>query len=161
MSEETTDQIQKPQVDAKSATDLSDMIKGLSDAVKDLQGQMARMKKDNDDLSKKLASQQKDAATLITDSQRLKIIDKVKSFVKKVGEKSSRELLIEACDGAVEDADKKSDDYLMAIIDQKLKGKEQAKSQFNEIADSKPEDQGEERIYDAQSLFKLSKMEKK
>lgn len=164
MTVKNTDQTQNTQADAqqaKSASDLMDMIKKLTENVKDLQGQLANIKKNNDELSETLSTQKKDAAALITDAQRLKIIDKVKPLIKEVGEKTGRELLIEACDGSIDDADKKSDDYLMAVIDQKLKGREQARSQFNELADSKPDNENEERIYDAQSLFKLNKMEAK
>lgn len=145
----------------QSVSDLMDTVKGLSDTVKDLQKQMGTMQKSNDDFQKKLSAKQEDAATFIEDARRAKIIDKVKSLVKEVGDKPVRDLLVEACDGMVENVQDKSDDYLMALVDQKLKSREAAKSQFNTLADSKPENQVEDRIYGASDLINLSRQENK
>ncbi len=144
-----------------SVSDLMDTVKGLSDTVKDLQKQMGTMQKSNDDFQKKLSAKQEDAALFIEDARRTKIVDKVKGLVKEVGAKPVRDLLIEACDGMAENLQDQSDDYLMALVDQKLKSRAEAQSQFNNIADSKPDGQFEDKIYGASDLINLSRQESK
>lgn len=160
MSESSTQTQKKTDVKTSSLEDLAGMVKDLSESIKDMQDKFKTFQQAREEFASK--GEQKDAKTekKIADEAtiRAQVVDKVKSLVKEIGDKSAHDLLVEACGDMVTDAKEKSNDYLMAIVDQKLKSKEQAKSQFNDVANSKPENQAETaHLYDAKDLFKIKK----